>query len=1359
MKRLICSLSLALTLLLIVSLIPASVFLASAEDMPLLEDAVWVDSIKLNIGAVDAGTYGDIYSDDDLYLIFDFHLIDTQVSAVKQEMSDGNGASYMVQVPIPAGLRYLDSGSVPVRVSITDIYGDVIDTQAFATLQPMADGSGVFMTFEGEFWSTAYVEIEAAQIVVACRLDMEDIGDDDNYPIMFGSNTVANIAVGNNQDKSDHTLVKNGTYDPETKKINWEVTYTPGASRVAQPITFVDTFDSEFQSFVNDSLEVDGSAVSGYTIDYNNNQGIITYAYTGALTPGTDIVFTYQTQVSEDAYNSTNYFLDTALNNKAQMCSDGVPYKAIPCTVTITSDDKSESWLTKRVTNGDTSNLVSGDTIDWEVTVRCYDLGFTYLYLNDTIPDGLELVEDSVKVKTTSGTVTVTPSIMNVDDTSYDATAAGSTYFVIDLSDGSGGFYSYYTITYQTKVTDDAMKDSITATGIVNPKFDNKAWLTFAWPSGIGTPPKNPEVELIGVGVDAHIIQKSGVYNKATHTITWTVTVNPYGYDVINGVITEKLNWYGGNYYNGGMSVGSTKPNDIGVGNAKIPDQIYDESQGCLFNGDPDSTGNIYFTLDPTSTAEELIINVSSLGTNKGTFTFTTVATNEDFYAYNHDMYYRNTVDFIGTVLYNGDNVTVTDTAQARARAVSTVLQKTNTSYNYDTNIIEWKITVNSNGMQMDGAVVLDTIPRYQAVESVEVSSYSGDAPTWVWSSTDGGAAFIGNTGLTAARNGDTYLTVTLGDIAETVTITVKTKVLVNDDPRFTSSTSITADNSVVLKRTAPLHDTGSVTAEQPISNVVIYKDHEFNPAVNNQTISYTVDINPNGMNLTNIKMIDTLPSGLSLDVDSVKLWEANVSSDGTITSTGGLVPGWNNWQLQYSSRTFTLTLPEAKAYVLTYDCIITGPPENGSEFTNSISFEGNKFSSGIRSSSTGVVLYSGWALSNASGSASVSIIKKDGKTGTDMPLEGVVFELWTKVNNANVLYSEGETDEFGKLTFYPLNLNRDYWLVETSGITGYTNVSTAVVLSGSGEQTNLSSYKINLQNSGVLAITITNDRNQYAFSFLKVNESGSGLSGAQFTLTDKDIGTVYTAYSGSGGEVTFASIPFGRYALEETTAPSGYYRNDEVFTVEIAADGSYVILDSNGDALDNSDIGKGEIVNIQMPYDPSGGQNSDNPSAWPPVPERTGSTLIQTDDGGYIEEDEDGTPIGKWTFDIKKWRWTFEPFSTDDGDDEDPIPGDGTNEDPVPGDVIDEDSIPDDGSNEDPVPDDVLDVDPIPDDGSNEDPIPGDVLRNDSAALPQTGILNLNPIVTLLVLLGLGLILLGLLLNRASAKKKNSVL
>ena len=75
-------------------------------------------------------------------------------------------------------------------------------------------------------------------------------------------------------------------------------------------------------------------------------------------------------------------------------------------------------------------------------------------------------------------------------------------------------------------------------------------------------------------------------------------------------------------------------------------------------------------------------------------------------------------------------------------------------------------------------------------------------------------------------------------------------------------------------------------------------------------------------------------------------------------------------------------------------------------------------------------------------------------------------------------------------------------------------------------------------------------------------------------------------------------------------------------------------------DAADPDDATNPDGSYEPQPYTP-GGTDPDVP----PVTSKPGSTLVPTEDGGYIEMDENGIPLGEWYWDDEPEMWVFDEY------------------------------------------------------------------------------------------------------------------
>ncbi|MGN0628466.1 MAG: prealbumin-like fold domain-containing protein [Oscillospiraceae bacterium] len=86
-----------------------------------------------------------------------------------------------------------------------------------------------------------------------------------------------------------------------------------------------------------------------------------------------------------------------------------------------------------------------------------------------------------------------------------------------------------------------------------------------------------------------------------------------------------------------------------------------------------------------------------------------------------------------------------------------------------------------------------------------------------------------------------------------------------------------------------------------------------------------------------------------------------------------------------------------------------------------------------------------------------------------------------------------------------------------------------------------------------------TNTYTAYSFTVKKTDADGNPLAGAVFSLTSMDGTAVqsFEATSGADGIATF-NVPEGYYTLEEKTAPEGYVKSNETYTLAVYNHGVY---------------------------------------------------------------------------------------------------------------------------------------------------------------------------------------------------------
>ena len=88
-----------------------------------------------------------------------------------------------------------------------------------------------------------------------------------------------------------------------------------------------------------------------------------------------------------------------------------------------------------------------------------------------------------------------------------------------------------------------------------------------------------------------------------------------------------------------------------------------------------------------------------------------------------------------------------------------------------------------------------------------------------------------------------------------------------------------------------------------------------------------------------------------------------------------------------------------------------------------------------------------------------------------------------------------------------------------------------------------------------------------HSFTVKKTDADGNPLAGAVFSLTGTDSTVVqnFEATSGEYGIATF-NVPEGNYTLAEKTAPDGYVKSDETYTLAVRNDNDHTAMDWGGE-------------------------------------------------------------------------------------------------------------------------------------------------------------------------------------------------
>ena len=136
--------------------------------------------------------------------------------------------------------------------------------------------------------------------------------------------------------------------------------------------------------------------------------------------------------------------------------------------------------------------------------------------------------------------------------------------------------------------------------------------------------------------------------------------------------------------------------------------------------------------------------------------------------------------------------------------------------------------------------------------------------------------------------------------------------------------------------------------------------------------------------------------------------------------------------------------------------------------------------------------------------------------------------------------------------------------------------------------------------------------------SFYKTDANGTGLSGAQFTLTNDSTKTTMYAASESDGLVQFQQLVAGTYTLTETQAPNGYVTPTTSWKVKVTADSNNDLSAKIYQADGTTELGKLTSGGYQI-------INSASTPVQPPTPGIV-ETKKELSHEKYIAKNEDGT-------------------------------------------------------------------------------------------------------------------------------------
>ena len=994
--------------------------------------------------------------------------------------------------------------------------------------------------------------------------------------------------------------VKKDSGDPNL--LNWTITYTPYQNTEKTGFQICDMLGEGMSPAFLDAdgnvvsgkviVERDGAAISGVAVTYESTTRTLTISNMGENKNNWDkpITITYPTKIdtalslpkpnSADADSLGGKLTNRAVLWGKESAEGELKSLDIKGTATYTLDKT--TYLSKKVEKVGND----GRLLRWTVTVdRGVIPAGTEITLTDTLPDSLELV-------TADAGSAQKPKLNNADATLN--IAADSNSFSLTLNDGLFNSDGKATLVYDTKVKEafyEKGDDLGTNTAKLDFTIDSKSYTpTVTVGVGKGAGVSTAPLTKVNRGFDG---KKEG-YLRSARSSQWTVTINPNKAVLSNATLTDdfgsigrnilcqgaghtsgsSLNWEAiTGYWSGGILV---KFSGQYSGEVTIQEANWTGNTCSIEAGG--TSGVEIGTTAPLLTLKEnsgeLEFKVGNVGKTSIAITYVTKLNDPCVFAGNITQHKIVTNAVAGSMTLGGQ--ASNPTSSAIADVSSQILKKETPVYDYETGQIQWTVTVNESGMPLGDVVLRDTL---------------ADGLIYV----DGSLQVNGAAPATSvmASQSDQLLTINLGDISAKTTVTFRTSI----DPDtlgFGTGSDVSLSNSIEMSGNAFGEEFNPVSSDvkQTISNHGLNKSGKLNTT--DEQIAYTVTINPFHVPLTDAYVTDTLPAGLRLDPDTVKLHHAaltgNTGNDGKGAPTAAagteVTEGWG-FTTNAADNSFTVKLPNGiGAYVLTYAADILDMTTKQS-YSNKIAFNtgaGASIMGGEKQNSVAAGGGGGGGGGVASSKKGSLTLTKQGENGA--PLSGVTFTLYlwdTADSKRGMSFSQGVTDSAGKLTFKALKLGKSYELVETTP-TGYQSGYTLVEPLPSGVTKNTDGNLVIKPTTTTKPVQLTL-MNKLIAGKLTVIKSDSGdghvLSGASFALYDNEPCTgspLATQITDAYGRAVFDNLePDKPMWLKELSPPAGYQVDGSVRKLQIHASGPLEITETvENTALPSGGIGGG---------------------------------------------------------------------------------------------------------------------------------------------------------------------------------------
>ncbi len=753
------------------------------------------------------------------------------------------------------------------------------------------------------------------------------------------------------------------------------------------------------------------------------------------------------------------------------------------------SDEQSINWIAK---SGEAQTGDNLGRIKWTVIIRNEDgflKGKTGVQIVDTITGNHEF-DDSypVQIKLNNDSIRTAGKGTDTGYGAYNTSGKTLTYTFNPTHINTN--FTSAVLTYYTKITDGGDSNA-------QGTYGNSAKLIIP---GVSNNPSDGS----SIGIGNGIIQKSvgGTHDYAEGLkIDWTIYLNKNNQSGISNVTIVDTIPNGLKYVEGSFKYD---------GNSAVP-QV-DENE--------DGTARLSYLISGSITGLKKITYQTEVKAD-----YPGLITNDS-------------VSFENGAKLTGTGITGTPGHKVSTSVKNTVITKTvDSDYNYDTRKLSWKITINENKLPLEGVVVTDIIPEGMVFlrDSFE---FDGNP----LQEADETKLREG----TANEGKNTTFIFELGDTSASHTITFET--MVTEEYLLEN---LNKKNGLTFNNISELTSGGkeaTANAGETIENDLVRKE---GVRTGFDLVKWYVPININKIDLGPIELSDEFQSELSLDLDSVRLYELNAGDDGNYKDGDGylytlpkanLASDTDKYEISYVNNVFTFKFKEEvgkTAYVLEFTTFVNATKPV--VIRNEIKLEGITVLNNP-SNNIGTIDVNSWSGSAGSTPASLTIYKVD---ENDEALEGAVFEL----SNSRGSTFLPATPEEGTYVYEPLNLSR-YFIKEITAPAGYLKYDH----NAAGEDSR--GIQISVNHSAGIEYYFKNKKAEAEVVLIKKSTTGMKLSGAEFTLYEEDGETIFEdrqpVMSDNEGRVVFSGIPVGNYIIKETKIPEGYIALGDGLSVSV---------------------------------------------------------------------------------------------------------------------------------------------------------------------------------------------------------------